>query len=224
MLTELSHKLGHTFKNIKLLEEALTHSSSSEDINYERLEFLGDSVLSLIITTLLVEKFHNETEGDLAKRRASLINGKSLHNIANIIGLGSYIILSEGEANTGGRTNPKILEDTVEAIIGAIYIDGGLSPCKDFILKYWNDIIENDVNPPVDNKTFLQEWAQSKGYALPEYKIIEKTGPDHRPSFVVQVSVGDLPPCNASSYSKKEAEKEAAELMINYIKKNEPES
>jgi len=224
MITELSQKLGYDFKNIKLLEEALTHSSSSENVNYERLEFLGDSVLSLIITTLLVEKFQDETEGDLAKRRASLINGKSLYKISNTIGLGSYLILSEGEENTGGRNNPKILEDTIEAIIGAIYTDGGLDVCKIFISKYWGGIIENDVTPPVDNKTFLQEWAQSKGYELPEYKILEKTGPDHKPSFSVQVHVGDLPPCTASSYSKKEAEKEAAQLIINYIKEHETKS
>ncbi|MCH9753931.1 MAG: ribonuclease III [Alphaproteobacteria bacterium] len=225
MLTELSKKLGHNFNNIKLLEEALTHPSSSENLNYERLEFLGDSVLSLVITTLLVDKFQNEKEGDLAKRRASLVNGKSLHKISNIIGLGEYIILSEGEENTGGRSNPKILEDTIEAIIGAIYVDGGLDPCKIFVSKYWNDIIDSDITPPIDNKTFLQEWAQSKGYKLPEYKVLDRTGPDHKPSFSVQVTVGDLTPCIASSHSKKEAEKEAAQLMINYIKEqHEPKS
>ena len=224
MYTELLAKLEYQFQDINLLQEALTHPSSVGDKNYERLEFLGDAVLSLVITTLLLEKFEHETEGDLAKRRASVINGKVLCEIANVIGINSFLIISEGEENSGGRNNSRNLENTIEAIIGALYLDGGIEVCRNFIVKYWSELIDANHLPPVDDKTYLQEWSQNKGYGLPEYKVLDKTGPAHKPSFLVEVKVGDLQKCTGVASSKKEAEKEAAQSMINYIRSHESES
>jgi len=224
MFEKLLEKLEYQFQNIETLEEALTHPSFSEDLNYERLEFLGDSVLSLVITTLLIDQFKGESEGDLAKRRSSVINGKTLHKVAENIDLGSFLFIAEVEENLGGRHNPKILENAIEAIIGAIYLDGGLEPCKNFITKYWLESINNNAEPPVDSKTFLQEWSQNKGYGLPIYTTLDKTGPDHKPCFVIEVKVGDFPPCTASAFSKKETEQEAALKMIQYIKENDTKS
>lgn len=224
MFEKLLEKLEYQFKNIKILEEALTHPSFSEESNYERLEFLGDSVLSLVITKLLIDKFQNENEGDLAKRRSSVINGKALYKVAEGIDIGSFIFIAEVEDNLGGRHNPKILENAIEAIIGAMYLDGGLEPCINFITKYWLESIDTNAEPPVDSKTYLQEWAQNKGYGLPIYTILSKTGPDHKPSFVIEVTVGDLPRCTGSAFSKKETEQEAALKMIQYIKINDSKS
>jgi ribonuclease III len=224
MFSDLMKRLGYQFSNIKLLEEALTHPSVSEERNYERLEFLGDSILSFVITTMLLEKFTTESEGDLAKRRSSVINGKILCSIANSLEINQELIISESEEKTDGRNNPRNLENTIEAIIGAIYIDSGIESCKDFIISHWTVSIDANVSPPVDDKTFLQEWSQDKGHGLPQYSLLEKTGPDHKPLFLVEVKVGDLPKISASASSKKDAEKNAAQKMIEYIKENDSKS
>jgi len=221
MFDNLMQRLGYQFSNIMLLEEALTHPSVSESRNYERLEFLGDSILSFVITTMLLEKFKTESEGDLAKRRASVINGKVLFTIANDLKINQELIISESEEKTDGRNNARNLENTIEAIIGAIYLDGGIAPCTKFIITHWTDSIDANVAPPVDDKTFLQEWSQDKGYGLPQYHLLAKSGPDHKPVFLVEVKVGNIPTVSASAPSKKEAEKNAAQKMIEYIKENE---
>jgi len=221
MLNDLSKKIEYEFKDASLLQEALTHPSTIGNKNYERLEFLGDAILSFIITTILIEKFKEESEGDLAKRRASVINGEVLGDIANKMEINHLLIISASEESSGGRYNKRNLENTVEAIIGAMYLDGGIEVCKNFIVKYWSDFINANISPPIDDKTYLQEWSQEKGHGLPEYQVLDKLGPAHKPSFLVEVRVGDLPKSQASASSKKEAEKKAAQNMIEYIKSNE---
>lgn len=213
-------KIKYTFKNSDLLIEALTHPSASYQDgeiqkNYERLEFLGDSVLSLVITELLLERFPNETEGDLAKRRSYLVSGEVLSLIAQNIGMPNHIIMSRNEENCGGKDNKQILENTVESLIGAMYIDGGIQPCENFIVAQWEK--ELSSTPPIDPKTFLQEWSQAKGYGIPHYSTINTQGSDHRPMFTVSVSVKDMPSFSAEAQSKKAAEKKVAQLMIDYI-------
>ncbi len=221
MFPELYKKIDYTFKNADLLREALTHPSADEKRNYERLEFLGDSVLTLVITDILISKFKSEPEGDLAKRRAYVINGKILSEIAQNIGIQDHIILSDSEENMGGRDNMKILENSMEAIIGALYLDGGITPPTSLIKKYWIPFIEKNVSPPVDEKTYLQEWAQAHHHNIPVYKVSAKKGPDHSPDFTVTVDIGDMPQSTGHGHSKKEAEKNAAANMIKYIKQND---
>jgi ribonuclease-3 len=221
MFAEFSKNINYTFNNTALLKEALTHPSANEEKNYERLEFLGDSVLTLAVTDILISKFKNEQEGDLAKRRAAVINGKLLSKIAESLDVQHYIILSDSEESMGGRDNSKILENSMEAIIGAMYLDGGIEAPTEFIKKHWIPVIEENISPPVDEKTFLQEWAQSHHYNIPVYTVSEKAGPDHNPNFTVTVCVSNLPKATGYGHSKKESEKNAAANMIKYIKQND---
>lgn len=218
MFSELYKNIGYKFQNEKLLEEAITHPSANEDFNYERLEFLGDSVLTFFVTEILMSKFKNESEGDLAKRRAAVINGKSLFEIAENIKIKTHLILSNSEERSGGRDNQKILENAMEAIVGALYLDAGIEETRSFIEKHWLPFIEKDITPPVDEKTYLQEWAQANGHSIPEYRISDKKGPDHNPHFTVVVKVGGFPECSGTGPSKKEAEKHAAANIIKHIK------
>lgn len=222
MYEEIQNKINYIFQNPTLLKQALTHPSMSslsrDTVNYERLEFLGDAVLSLVITEMLIKEFPAEDEGDLARRRAALISGPTLNKICNKISLAEYIVMTEGEENIGGRKNPQILEDVIEALIGALYLDGGLDKCNIFINRYWYDLAKTTKKPPIDTKTYLQEWSQHQGLGLPSYKLLEKKGSPHSPLFVIAVTVKTLPTFKSSAPTKKLAEKQAAQQMIDYIK------
>jgi ribonuclease-3 len=214
---------AYKFKDHKLLVQAFTHPSmiseanSPKNPNYERLEFLGDTVLELVITELLIQNYPKEQEGDLAKRRAALVSGEAVAKIALRMNLGSYLIITSGEEMCGGRSNPNNLENALEALIGALYIDGGLKPAQEFVHKYWSELMDNMPVPPIDAKTALQEWAQKQGKAVPEYITIKSEGPSHLPIFTVEVRLGDLAPCTYSAKSKKEAERGCAEEMLQQI-------
>ncbi|MBI1300937.1 MAG: ribonuclease III [Alphaproteobacteria bacterium] len=216
-LSSLEEKICYNFKNTELLRVALTHSSTGESQNYERLEFLGDRVLGLVIASLLFEKFPDEKEGDLAKRLASLVQGRTLARISEQIDLGTFIILSDAERVAGGATNEHILADVFEALIGAMYLDGDLELCERFIAEQWDDVLYTMKTPPQHPKTAIQEWAQAKGLPLPAYEIIEQTGPDHAPEFKVQLLVKGHNPFTASGRSRAEAEKEVAKLFLETI-------
>lgn len=221
MHEEFFKKINYTFNDLSLLKEALTHPSISQlnkaEKNYERLEFLGDSILSFVITDLLINEFAKETEGDLARRRAYLVSGEVLNQIATTLDIAKEIQLSEAEERVGSRSSLQVLENVVESLIGAIYIDGGLEACAEFIKNNWQPIIRSSVLPPVDAKTFLQEWSQAKNLGTPLYTLTEQFGAAHSPVFTIEVSVRTLPPFKASAPSKKLAEKRAAQLMIDYI-------
>ena len=222
----LMAQLGHTFSSLELLEDALTHPSlagshtrkKSGTPPYERLEFLGDRVLGLVIAEWLYERFPEANEGEMAKRHAALVNRDALRAVAIEIGLGQYLHLARGEEAGAARKNIATLPDAMEAVIGALYLDGGLPPAVAFIQRYWQKDI--DVSEaPADAKTVLQEWAQGRGLPLPHYKVIERSGPAHAPKFVIEASVKGYPSVSAEGDSKRAAEKAAAKLLMQQIKK-----
>jgi ribonuclease-3 len=220
---DLARIIGYAFVRPKLLEEALTHPSASQpdrrggvrkpaNRGYERLEFLGDRVLGLVIADLLWRRFENESEGHMTRRLTQLVRREALARVANAIGLGSHLILSRAEAAAGASSNPGILSDACEALIAAIYLDGGFEAASAFVRRFWQPLIGEA--PPRDPKTALQEWAQARGLALPAYELVATSGPDHALRFTVAASVAGCDPATASASSKRVAEARAAELLL----------
>lgn len=214
-----SQKIDYDFSNEKLLEEALTHPSLSKEDrtkpNYQRLEFLGDKVLSLVIGDFLMKKHQTESEGDLSKRQAALVSGETLAMIALEIGIDDVIKISRGEKNLGGTTNKRNLENALEALIGAIYLDGGYDLARKFIMKFWREYLEKNVTPPKDPVSQLQELAQIKTKQLPEYFTEKSGGFDHAPHFISKVRIAQLGlEFSAEGKSKKEAQKEVAKIAL----------
>jgi ribonuclease-3 len=218
-LASLTEALGHRFERPELLTEALTHPSArarrgAPKRGYERLEFLGDRVLGLIIAELLWRRFPEEAEGALTRRHTSLVRRETLTGIARDVGLGAHIVLSAGEEAAGARANPSVLADVCEAVIAALYLDGGLSAAARFVERWWEPRLTKLGAPPRDPKTALQEWAQARGRALPVYRTVATEGPAHRRTFTVTVSVDGLPPATASGPSKRAAEAAAAAAAL----------
>ena len=214
--------MGHRFAEPALLREALTHSSAvgrgrRVQHSNERLEFLGDRVLGLVIADLLIRRFAQEPEGSLTRRLSVLVQRATLAEIALEIGLGDCLVLARGEADAGGRSKPATLANGLEALIGAIYLDGGLAPAAAFVRRHFGPRLEAMRAPPEDPKTLLQEWAQGRGLALPAYRVVEVAGPAHKPRFEVSVQVGDLPPANAAAGSKQAAERAAAARLLDAL-------
>ena len=217
--------LGYHFTNPYLLKEALTHPSicivNKKDkkicASYERLEFLGDSVLNFVISELLMQRFPSENEGDLAKRRANLVAGEALTKLAQIKNLGKRIEMTDAEAKLGGRENSNNLEDVLEAIIGAIYLDSGFAKLKPIIYELWSPLLDNMPNVPHDPKSKLQEILQKKGRAIPNYELIAVEGPGHMLVFKVRLSLKDFKEVIGTGKSKQQAEKEAAILLLEQI-------
>jgi ribonuclease-3 len=219
-LDELAQLLGHEFSRPALLEEALTHPSAvkgPDTRSYDRLEFLGDRVLGLAAADLLMARFPDESEGALARRQTALIRREALVAVARDIGLGRYLIMSKGEEEAGGRKNPTILADSCEAVIGALYLDGGIGPAERFIERRWTAQMEEDLHPPQDPKTALQEWAQGAGKPLPVYRTLSRAGPAHEPVFCVEVSVEGVAPVSAQGPSKRAAEQAAAATLLERV-------
>ena len=214
--------IGHNFSNENLLEEALTHPSFSKEnkfnLNYQRLEFLGDKVLNLVIGEFLFKKYPNEAEGDLSKRQAALISGEFLAQIALKIGLDEVLQLSKGEKKMGGKSNKRNLENSLEALIGAIYIDANFEKAKKFITKFWSKDLKSSVLVPKDAVSQLQELVQLKTKELPQYFTSKVGGSDHEPQFV---SILKIPFYNlqfsASGKSKKEAQKEVSKIALEQL-------
>lgn len=216
-LAQLESTIGYTFADKRLLELALTHRSLTReggDISNQRLEFLGDAVLGLVIADMLYGLYPTEAEGDLSKRLVNLVNGEKLAAIAHTIGLGDYLLMSTGEAEQGGRTNPSNLEDALEALLGAIYRDNGLNAAHEVITRFWQPHASAMKAPPKDPKTTLQEWAQGRGLPLPEYVLISAEGPSHAPIFVIELRVDGQKPVRAEAGIKKQAERLAAEMLL----------
>ena len=217
LLDEFQKRFGHKFDDSGLFHLALTHASTGADRTYERLEFLGDRVLGLGVAEILYEEFPDEAEGDLARRHAALVSGATLAKLADKIRLGEVLKLSEGERAGGGAKNENILADVMEALIGAIYLDNGIAPCKTVIAVLWKDILHTMDTPPRDAKTALQEWAQARGLPLPKYEMIARSGPDHAPQFTITVTVDGFAPLSAEGSSRRAAEKNAATLLLDKI-------
>lgn len=215
--------IGYTFKDEKILETALTHRSCLNEPgiteSYERLEFLGDAVLEMMISAYLFNKYPDKMEGYLTAARSAIVRTESLSKISKDRGIDSYIRMSRGEEQTGGRNNPSILEDVTESIIGALYCDGGFEAAKsffvNFILPNAKEIISEDRLK--DAKSTLQEKAQSKGYISPLYKTTKETGPDHDKTFEVTVVINNKDITQGSGKSKQEAEQNAAKKAIELI-------
>ncbi len=215
--------IGYTFKNKKYIQQALTHSSYANEKKIpggsnERLEFLGDSVLSIVVSSYLYENLTSVTEGELTKMRASLVCEKSLYVFAQEINLGDFLLLGKGEENTGGRERPSILADAFEAVIAAIYLDGGYEPAAKHILRFIPKDIQIRRKPVFsDFKTILQEIVQKNPEEKVEYVLVGEEGPDHNKRFVVEVCLNSNVIGKGKGRSKKEAEqlaaKEALELM-----------
>ncbi len=203
----LEQKIGYTFQNPKLLTHALTHPSRMRySKNFERLEFLGDRVLGLVVSLWIFESFPYESEGDMTKRFSALVSRESCLKIAQVINLTSY--LKAYVKNNVMDTH--ILSDGIEALIGGIYLDGGLVPCTTFIKSFWADLFTTNKNPPKDPKSSLQEWAQSHNKKLPIYELLKVDGLDHSPVFIVRVSIEGFASEEASANVKRVAEQKAA--------------
>lgn len=218
MSDPIEKKIHYTFSDPLLLETALTHASL-QGIEYdnERLEFLGDRVLGLVIADMLYSDFSAEDEGSLAKRHAALVGRDALAKAAQVLDLSNDLKLSPSEMKSGGHKKETILADAMEALIGAIYLDGGIFKATDFIKTYWRGMINLQETPPADAKSLLQEWAQGKGMALPQYKMLNRSGTDHAPQFEIEVLVEGVGRATATAATKRAAEKAAAVQMLEKI-------
>lgn len=212
----LARLLGHEFRDPSLLEQALTHPSASTAArpDNQRLEFLGDRVLGLCIAEALLEAFPGSAEGELAPRFNALVRREMLAEIAAEIGLGAHIRLGRSEATSGGRRKAAILADATEAVIAALYLDGGYEAARGFIAAHWRDRLRALRSAPTDAKTRAQEWAQARGLAPPAYRLLERSGPDHAPVFTVEAALETGETAAGRAGSKKMAEQEAATALL----------
>ena len=216
----LEKKLGYEFKDKKLIIEALTHKSYKQPYDNERLEFLGDAVLDLVVGEYLYRKFKTSDEGKLSKIRASLVNETGFDKLARALDLGDYIMLSNAEDNNGGREKSSLLSNAFEAIMGAIYLEAGLEKVQEIAIKL---IEENHKEISLDSlfrdfKTTLQELTQARFGITPEYRVVASRGPDHKKEFEVAVFIEDKEYARAVGKSKKIAQQEAAKLAVDILK------
>jgi len=219
-LQALQKRLQYQFVNPKLLLQALTHRSFSAD-HYERLEFLGDSVLNLGVSTLLYRRLHDQTEGDLSRIRANLVKQDTLHQLAQGLRIADVLKLGEGEARSGGHKRPSILADALEAIIGAVYLDSGYAAAEALVLRLFESL---DIQPQMqaigkDPKTELQEWLQGRKMRLPQYKVIATLGAAHQQTFDVECEVTELGLSERGiGGSRRAGEQAAAAAMLSTLK------
>ncbi|ODT75868.1 MAG: ribonuclease III [Pelagibacterium sp. SCN 64-44] len=216
---KLQFRLGYRFADLDLLERALTHSSAISpakriDRSYQRLEFLGDRVLGLVVADMLYRRYPKSNEGDLSRTLNTLVRKETCAEIARQLDLGREMILGESEARSGGADKDAILGDITEAVIGAIYLDGGLEPARNFIERLFEEFLADGQANRADAKTTLQEWAQARGLEPPAYLLVERTGPDHAPEFTIAVDLAGFDRVEAIGTSKKIAEHKAAELFL----------
>ncbi len=219
-LQELQRRLQHEFSNASLLTQALTHRSFSSD-HYERLEFLGDSVLNLAVSDLLYARLGSLPEGDLSRVRANLVKQETLHQLAVGLGLPDVMRLGEGEVRSGGQKRPSILADTLEAIIGAVYLDAGFSAAQALVQRLFEAV---EINPTMDAigkdpKTELQEWLQGRKMKLPQYKVVATLGAAHKQSFDVECEISEMRLTERGiGGSRRSGEQAAAAAMLQTIK------
>jgi len=225
-LEPLERRIGYRFRDRGMLEHALTHRSRVHEdasggvFDNESMEFLGDSVLGFVIADMLFREFPQHNEGEKSKLKASLVSAASLARLGEAIDLGQFLILGRGEEKTGGRRKHAIIADCYEALIAAVYLDGGVEPVRAFIEREFRDLIAEarrtgaEASFTDDWKSALQEWLQSRGRGLPAYRLAAELGPDHRKSFVVEVLVEGEPVAAAEGRSKKEAAQAAAKAAL----------
>jgi ribonuclease-3 len=217
----LQDKLGWRFEKIGLLEQALTHASASSAVrrDNERLEFLGDRVLGLLTAEALLETFPSEAEGALAPRLNALVCKESLATVAQSLGLGGFLRLGRSEAMTGGRKKAALLANAMEAVIAAVYLDGGLDAARTLYQRHWSPRLTLLDETPVDSKTSLQEWAQARGMPPPDYLLKERSGPDHEPVFSIVAVLESGESAVGVGGSKRVAEQAAAAVLFSMVAK-----
>lgn len=216
---KLEARLGYKFADPELLDKALTHSSAIAPakrvmLSYQRLEFLGDRVLGLVVADLLYRRFPKATEGDLSRSLNALVRKETCAAIARELDLGDEMNLGDSEARTGGADKEAILGDVIEAVLGAVYIDGGLGPAFAIIERLFGEHMGQSGTERADAKTSLQEWAQGRGLEPPVYTEIDRRGPDHAPLFTISIKLGEYAPLTATGPNKKIAEHKAAEAFL----------
>jgi ribonuclease III len=225
---DLAAGIGHAFARAELLAEALTHRSALDrqpelkatfPNGNERLEFLGDRVLSLAMSDLLLRHFPHEREGELARRHAALVKAVTLVEIAEEIGIARHIRLGDSEKAGDGRVKPTILADAVEALLGAVFLDAGFDKASASVARLWGRRVDEHLSAPRDAKTTLQEWAQARRLPLPDYREVGREGPPHAPVFVVDVTVKGYEPGRGRGGSKREAERLAATVLLERVEK-----
>ena len=216
LLKELENLFKYNFKNKSLLERALTHKSFNTNKNNEKLEFLGDRVLGLIIAKILLDKYPYEKEGIIDKKFANLVNKRTCVNIAKKLNLKKFLYLGASHKNLE-RSADKIVADCLEAIVGAVYLDGGLKQSEKFILNLWKKFILDSVITLIDSKTKLQEYSLKKYKKLPKYTFFKKTGPQHKPIFKTEVEITDSKKIVGIGSSKKNAQQDAAAKLIKIL-------
>ena len=245
-LDALELSLGHRFRNPARMAEALTHRSvaarsavshtagtrgsarrrgnsgrvNAADTGNERLEFLGDRVLGLLVAEMLLETFPTESEGEIARRHAELVRKETLADVASVLDIAPLIRLPP-EEDQNVRNNPNLLADACEALIAALYLDGGLDAARGFVTNHWRPRMNAALAPPKDPKTGLQEWAQARGKPLPAYNLVQTKGPPHQPIFTVEVAVEGTEPAQADGLSKRAAERAAAAALFARLKGTE---
>ena len=218
-LKAVEERIGHRFERPELLRHALTHASALSEgegaqASYQRLEFLGDRVLALSIAGMLYETYAAADEGELARRLNQLVKQETCAKVAEALDLGVAMLVGEGEDQSGGRKKKALLADICEAVIAAIYLDGGFDAARDFIRRHWHDQMVNWSGPLRDAKTTLQEWAQGQGLVAPTYTITNRAGPDHAPEFTVKVDVVGYASASGRGRSKRDAEQSAASTLL----------
>lgn len=216
---DFENRIGYRFKDPALLEQALTHISALSGArnragSYQRLEFLGDHVLGLVVSDMLFRAFAKADEGEMSRRLADLVRKEACADVGRSIELGAAIRLGASEANAGGRERTAILADVCEALIGAVFVDGGYPAAAALIERFWGERMRTPARPLRDSKTMLQEWAQARGLPTPAYREVERKGPDHDPEFRVTVELPDLAPAEGLGRSKRAAEQAAAAAML----------
>lgn len=214
-LEQVSRQIGHRFTDPVLLTRALTHGSTQKHKgDYQRLEFLGDRILGLVIAEYLFRNFPNLSEGELTPIHSGLVRAEACAAAGDTIGLSEIVIVGAGEKAKGVNLNRTVLGDVMEALVAAVYLDGGMEAARDFVLRTWAELLTNPQAIVKDAKTFLQEWALARAYPIPNYRILSREGPEHEPVFVVSVEVKDHPSAEGSAKSKRAAEQEAAGLFL----------
>jgi ribonuclease III len=217
--TVLEDRIGYRFTDAAMLDSALTHISALKGArnragSYQRLEFLGDHVLGLVISDMLYRAFPKADEGELSRRLADLVRKETCAEIARAIDLGAAIRVGSSEANAGARNRLAILADVCEAVIGAVYLDGGYKAAEGLVERLWQVRLRATAQPLRDPKTVLQEWAQARGLPTPVYREVARSGPDHNPEFRVAVQLPAIAPAEGSGRSKRAAEQAAAAAML----------
>jgi ribonuclease III len=227
-LHDLEKTLGCTFANMELLDQALTHRSylnenpDPERDDNERLEFLGDAVLDLCISDILMRNFPEYSEGHLSKMRAAIVNEHHLAEVARNTGIGNFILLGKGEELSGGRAKSSILSNSLEAVVGSIYMDSGFDAALAYIRRTFEPFLEKWVRHPVykDYKTYLQEFSQNRFKAMPKYTLVHEHGPDHEKIFHIRLTISDVLTATGVGRSKKEAEQRAAKMAFEELRES----